>query len=295
MSEFEDLKQRRTLMIMSEKMVTLMGGKLQDPITFVISWLKNRDRLQILLNSKIKNHELTTNSKCLDSDLICYVQKGLLKKIGQHEYVLTIKGMLIGMNILNSNKYDEERLMDLFIDKFFDDQIKNIIKEKNKLDSTEKTWLLSMIILNCFSANSSIDVLNNARNKKNYVILYNKIGEFMLAEGYYERFDAIEADEFLRRELENINKKIFDIAFSKERKCFYINISTSSNKQEILDNLLRKIYDKNAGINKAQLERIRSFFIYCQSFFYKIERNGKDVIEWDKEIDNALTHALLSH
>ena len=199
----------------------------QTPSTFVIKLLKDKKRVQKLLQSSIIRDELP---EYLDSDIQPLIDNKLIKDVGGKKYVLTIKGMLMTLSYLQDNNSDS-KIYEVFLEELFDSefQTKSITKP---LTSYEKIWLLSMIILNCFSEATGIDVHFNSVNKDICIQLFNNVGSFLKENGYEIGFKPIEknADEIFRREIENINKKFYNIEFGKKRGNFFIDLSKSQDK-----------------------------------------------------------------
>lgn len=286
-SSEDNLNERRILFELIKK---IDMKKTVNPSDFVVGWLKKTNRVTILLQSKSSKKDIKASSNCLDSDLTNLEQNGFIKSIRDDYYVLTIKGMLKGIAILNSMDINDELLLDQFVLKLFEDQIKNTVKGSQALNDTEKVWLLSILILNCFNRDSSIDLLNNDVNKKNYVELFNNTGEFLKSNKYISGLKKIDKKEIIRREILDIDKKMPDITFAKKREAFYINIKDRKDFKETVTTLLKKIFTKVNGthVTPEDIQKVRDFIVKCQPIFYSVERYTDENLKPDPRIDDVL-------
>lgn len=250
-------------------------SKKEDSSDYVIKLLKNRDRVQKLLQSGLTMEKLADFSEI---DIKIMVNNKFVKEVESGLYILTLKGMLKAISLLKDEKNSDLDLYQNFLEKLFDSEFK-MGETGKQLTGTEKTWLLSVIFLNCFNESTSIDILFNETNKELYVELFNKIGLFLKENGYETSFTPLnKKDEILRRELEKINKKLYNIEFSKLRDRFYINLKKEKSDKVILTNILKLIFAKSANerLNLKDVQEIRKLMVECEPFFYKIKRRKQE-------------------
>lgn len=278
---------------MGNELISAMQETPKDSASFVVNWLKKRDRIQYLLKAGISGDKLKKELLFDDSELKYYESKGIIKKIENNKYILTIKGMIKSIDLCLNNENNENYLIDNFIKKLFDSETITLFKENKRYNSEEKIWLFSMIILNCFDLDTSIDVLDNEHNKKIYVELYNKIGEFMKSQKIINEYKPITGKEFLRRELEHINKKLYIISFNKERKSFYIDINSNNNKKEILIKLFESIFENNLN-NKSKFDAVCDFMISCQPYVFKLMRKKIKTMDWNPLVNEAFNEFFIN-
>ena len=250
-------------------------SKKEDSSDYVIKLLKNRDRVQKLLQSGLTMEKLADFSEI---DIKIMVNNKFVKEVESGLYILTLKGMLKAISLLKDEKNSDLDLYQNFLEKLFDSEFK-MGETGKQLTGTEKTWLLSVIFLNCFNESTSIDILFNETNKELYVDLFNKIGTFLKENGYEKNFVPLNKnEEILRRELEKINKKLYNIEFSKLRDRFYINLKKEKSDKVILTNILKLIFAKSANerLNLKDVQEIRKLMVECEPFFYKIKRRKQE-------------------
>ncbi len=250
-------------------------SKKEDSSDYVIKLLKNRDRVQKLLQTGLTIEKLAEFSEI---DIKTMVSNKVLKEVESERYILTIKGMLKAISLLKDEKKSDYDLYQNFLEKLFDSEFK-MEETAKQLTGTEKTWLLSVIFLNCFNEPTSIDILFNETNKELYVELFNKIGLFLKENGYETGFTPLDKKkEILRRELEKINKKLYNTEFSKLRDKFYIKLKNEKSDKVILTNILKRIFAKssNERLNLKDMQEIRKLMVECEPFFYKIKRRKQE-------------------
>lgn len=247
-------------------------GKKEDSSDYVIKLLKSRDRVQNLLRSGLTMEKLSNFSEI---DIKIMVKNKFIKEVDDGLYILTIKGLLKAVSLSKDEKKSDYDIYQNFLEKLFDSEFK-IEQSTKQLIGTEKIWLLSLIFLNCFNDASSIDILFNETNKELYVDLFNKIGTFLKENGYEKNFVPLNKnEEILRRELEKINKKLYNIEFSKSRDKFYIKLKGDKADGILLTNILKKIFTKigNGRLDLSDIQDIRKLMVECEPFFFKIKRH----------------------
>ena len=247
-------------------------GKKEDSSDYVIKLLKSRDRVQNLLRSGLTMEKLSNFSEI---DIKIMVKNKFIKEVDDGLYILTIKGLLKAVSLSKDEKKSDYDIYQNFLEKLFDSEFK-IEQSTKQLIGTEKIWLLSLIFLNCFNDASSIDILFNETNKELYVDLFNKIGTFLKENGYEKNFVPLNKnEEILRRELEKINKKLYNIEFSKSRDKFYIKLKGDKADGILLTNILKKIFTKigNERLDLSDIQDIRKLMVECEPFFFKIKRH----------------------
>lgn len=247
-------------------------GKKEDSSDYVIKLLKSRDRVQKLLRSGLTMEKLSNFSEI---DIKIMVKNKFIKEVDDGLYILTIKGLLKAVSLSKDEKKSDYDIYQNFLEKLFDSEFK-IEQSTKQLIGTEKIWLLSLIFLNCFNDASSIDILFNETNKELYVDLFNKIGTFLKENGYEKNFVPLNKnEEILRRELEKINKKLYNIEFSKSRDKFYIKLKGDKADGILLTNILKKIFTKigNERLDLSDIQDIRKLMVECEPFFFKIKRH----------------------
>ena len=247
-------------------------GKKEDSSDYVIKLLKSRDRVQKLLRSGLTMEKLSNFSEI---DIKIMVKNKFIKEVDDGLYILTIKGLLKAVSLSKDEKKSDYDIYQNFLEKLFDSEFK-IEQSTKQLIGTEKIWLLSLIFLNCFNDASSIDILFNETNKELYVDLFNKIGTFLKENGYEKNFIPLNKnEEILRRELEKINKKLYNIEFSKSRDKFYIKLKGDKADGILLTNILKKIFTKigNERLDLSDIQDIRKLMVECEPFFFKIKRH----------------------
>lgn len=247
-------------------------GKKEDSSDYVIKLLKSRDRVQKLLRSGLTMEKLSNFSEI---DIKIMVKNKFIKEVDDGLYILTIKGLLKAVSLSKDEKKSDYDIYQNFLEKLFDSEFK-IEQSTKQLIGTEKIWLLSLIFLNCFNDASSIDILFNETNKELYVDLFNKIGTFLKENGYEKNFIPLNKnEEILRRELEKINKKLYNIEFSKSRDKFYIKLKGDKADGILLTNILKKIFTKigNGRLDLSDIQDIRKLMVECEPFFFKIKRH----------------------
>lgn len=249
----------------------------ENPAKFVVDLLKKKDRVQKLLKSSIMLSELK-QMNYLDSDVAFLIEREYLSEISNDRYVLTIKGMLKAASLLNPNdNHSEEILYEEFVKKLFDSEFGLLDKTDKPLSPYERTWLLSIIFLNCFDEFRSIDVLLDEENKKKFVSLFNNVGTFLKENNYISDFNALSDDdkkEALRREIYTIDKKIDNLIFGKKRDCFFVKVNDGIERKSDLEGLFKRIFKKVDGspLTVQDSEKIRNFMRECEPFFFKIKR-----------------------
>ena len=247
-------------------------GKKEDSSDYVIKLLKSRDRVQNLLRSGLTMEKLSNFSEI---DIKIMVKNKFIKEVDDGLYILTIKGLLKAVSLSKDEKKSDYDIYQNFLEKLFDSEFK-IEQSTKQLIGTEKILLLSLIFLNCFNDASSIDILFNETNKELYVDLFNKIGTFLKENGYEKNFVPLNKnEEILRRELEKINKKLYNIEFSKSRDKFYIKLKGDKADGILLTNILKKIFTKigNGRLDLSDIQDIRKLMVECEPFFFKIKRH----------------------
>lgn len=267
--------------------------KRQDPSDYVIKLLKKKIRVQKLLQSNLKKDKLTDFP---EMDVEALLNAKLIKAIGEDQYILTIKGMLKALALLKDDKRSESEIYQDFLEKYFESEFQIEPMEK-QLTDIEKTWLLSIVFLNCFNEDKAIDILFNEANKELYVELFNKIGVFLKENGYETEFIPLDKEkEILRRELEKINTKLYNIEFSKSRYEFYINLDKEKNKKLTLLNLFHRIFHRETGksITLDDVQRIRDLMRECEPFFFKIKRRKeeKGLLRPDPIVEEVLRNLI---
>lgn len=261
--------------------------KNQNSSDYVIKLLKNRDRVQKLLRASLKKDKLNDFP---EEDVELLINRNMLKAVGEDQYILTIKGMLKAIALLKDDKSVDSEIYQEFLDRYFESEFQ-IEPMASNLTDIEKTWLLSMIFLNCFDEGKAIDILFNETNKGLYVDLFNRIGLVLKENGYAEKFTPLEKEkEFLRRDLEKINKKLYNIEFSKTRDKFYINLQKE--RKTTLIYVFHKIFSKVDGskLSLDDIQKIRDLEIECEPLFFKVKRRKeeKKLLQPDPVVEEAL-------
>lgn len=261
--------------------------KNQNSSDYVIKLLKNRDRVQKLLRASLKKDKLNDFP---EEDVELLINRNMLKAVGEDQYILTIKGMLKAIALLKDDKSVDSEIYQEFLDRYFESEFQ-IEPMASNLTDIEKTWLLSMIFLNCFDEGKAIDILFNETNKGLYVDLFNRIGLVLKENGYAEKFTPLEKEkEFLRRDLEKINKKLYTIEFSKTRDKFYINLQKE--RKTTLIYVFHKIFSKVDGskLSLDDIQKIRDLEIECEPLFFKVKRRKeeKKLLQPDPVVEEAL-------
>lgn len=287
--ELQEFKQNSILL---ELISGMDVKKNADSAIFTVNLIKKTDRVPRLLQSSISLVELTKKGH-LESDVQLLLKKKYVHEVSNEKYVLTIKGILKAASLLNSKNKTEDVLYEDFIEKLFESRF-GLLKGKEKmLSSFERTWLLSILFLNCFDESLAIDVLFDKDNKKTFITLFNKVGIFLQSNNYLHEFKLLsenDKEENLRRQIIKIDRKIEKLTFSKKRNCFYVKLSSEQDKKVTLLNIFKKIFIKVDGTPTTiyDSEKIRDFMHECQPFFFKVKRRKINDITPDLIVDETL-------